>query len=121
MRRNWQRAREDQNPPVQTDDKDDKYRTGCVGILIPLALVLKALHLIIWHYRPKRFRFRYQSPESIEWQGVSVLGMALFVHALGFVPYKRYPIVRWLLVAVSIFIVFYGLYQSVMTREAGSL
>ena len=101
--------------------KDDKYKTGCVGILIPLAVVGYALLKIVWHYRRDRYKFRYQSPESLEWDGVSILGMALFVHALGFVPYKRYPVVRWLLVAISIFVVFYGLYQSVLTRDAPSL
>jgi hypothetical protein len=98
---------------------DDRYKTGCVGILMPLALVAYALRYIVWHYREERYKFRYQSPESIEWFGVSILGMALFVHALGFVPYKRYPIVKWLLVMISIFIALYGLYQCAVTREAG--
>jgi uncharacterized membrane protein len=96
---------------------DDKYKTGCVGILMPLALVGYALLKIVWHYRRDRYEFRYRSPESIEWSGVSILGMALFAHALGFVPYRRYPIVRWLLVAVSIIMFFYGMYASVMSWE----
>ena len=77
---------------------------------MPLALVGYALMKIVWHHRNDRYEFRYRSPESIEADGVVMLGMALFVHALGFVPYKRHPVMKWLLVGISIFVFFYGLY-----------
>ena len=92
--------------------KDDKYKTGCVGILMPLALVGYAMMKIVWHHRKDRYKFRYRSAESIEADGITILGMALFVHALGFVPYRRYPIVKWLLLAISIVVIFYGLHGS---------
>jgi hypothetical protein len=95
---------------------DDRYRTGCLGILLPLALVAYALRHIVWHYRHKRHQWRPVSDESIEWRGVGVLAIALFVHALGFVPYKRWPLIRWGLVAGSVILFFYSLWQSVMTR-----
>jgi uncharacterized membrane protein len=88
------------------DDNDNRYQTGCLGILIPLALVAYALSFLIWHYRRERYQFRYRSPESIEGDGITVLGIALFVHALGFVPYKRWPLLRWLLVAAGILLFF---------------
>jgi hypothetical protein len=95
--------------------EDNGYKTGCVGILMPLALVAYGLVHIIGHYRRKRYEFWPRSEESIEWEGVAILAMALFVHAVGFVPYKRYPVIRWLLVSISIGVFFYALYLSAAT------
>src|SRR5688572_19248080 len=101
---------------VKKDGADDRYKTGCLGILLPLALVAYSLRYIVWHYRHPRHECRPASDESLERHGVAVLAIALFVHAPGFVPYKRWPRFRWLLVAGSVVLFFYSLWQSVMTR-----
>ena len=42
--------------------------------------------------------------------GVTALGVCLFVHALGFVPYQRLPVLKWTLVVAGVTVFFLGLF-----------
>jgi hypothetical protein len=90
---------------------DDRAKTGCAGIAIPLACLVYAAFwfatpesLSSWAIRP----IRGADAAAL---GVSIIGLALFVHAFGFVPYQRYPVLRWLLVLGGVSLFFKGIFS----------
>lgn len=93
---------------------DDPYKTGCVGIVIPLFFA--AAYGIPAIVRKKTWRQLGRppvvGPEAIE-IGIAVLGVALLVHAWGFEPYKRHPIIRGLLTVVGIAMFLKGIIRGV--------
>jgi hypothetical protein len=91
-------------------DDDDRYKTGCVGIILPLLVAVWGIRIII-RQRVPRGRGApapLVGPEAVE-VGIGVLGVAVLLHAWGFEPYKRHPIIRALLTAAGIALFLKGL------------
>jgi len=83
-------------------NEDDRYKTGCIGVLVPLLVAAYGIRTIIRQRTTGRWgRPPTVGPEAVEF-GIAVLGVALFAHAWGFEPYRRRPFIRWLLTALSI-------------------
>lgn len=81
---------------------DDRYKTGCVGVLLPLFAAAYGVRAIIRQRTPGGLRYRPTvGPEAVEW-GIAALGVAVFVHAWGFEPYKRHPWIRAILTVVGV-------------------
>jgi hypothetical protein len=94
-------------------DQEDRIKTGCLGILIPLFFGAYAVRWII-ERRAGRIRFRDIGKQPLTGEaavalGITALGICLFVHALGFVPYERFPLLKWLLAAAGVVVFFIGL------------
>jgi hypothetical protein len=90
-------------------DSDDKAKTGCMGILLPLALVIFGIHRI---RHPPHVDYLFQMPADPSTRipaGICALGIAIFLHGLGFVPYQRIPGLRYLIAAVGTGVFIYGL------------
>lgn len=87
---------------------DDRVKTGCMGILIPLFFGALALRWIV-QKRTFRVASHATTGEAAVGMGIMTLGICLFVHALGFVPYERVPLLKWLLVAAGVGVFFLGL------------
>lgn len=87
---------------------DDRAKTGCMGILMPLGLLTYGLYYIRHPRMLNRFGNVMETDEVIG-IGIMALGMAVFVHALGFVPYERIPLLKWLVAAAGAGVFIYGL------------
>jgi hypothetical protein len=91
---------------------DDRVKTGCAGIIIPLAAVAYAT---IWFFSPESvstWGIRPIRGRAAMGHGITILGIALFVHALGFVPYRRYRILQIAVILIAIATFFTGLFWS---------
>lgn len=94
-------------PPGRHDD--DRAKTGCVGVLLPVAGMIYGGWIMLRKEGFRNYGIRpVRGAEAVDF-GISVIGMALFVHALGFVPYRRHPVVRISLIVISIVLFFKGL------------
>jgi len=83
-------------------NEDDSYKTGCIGVLVPLVVAAYGIRTIVRQRTTGRWgRSPTVGPEAVEF-GIAVIAVALFAHAWGFEPYRRHPFVRWLLTALSI-------------------
>ena len=83
-------------------------RADCMGILLPLAANVYALYNFTHPRRGDYLFRRSMNPETIVSLGILGLGIALFLHAIGFVPYKRVPFLRYALAAGGVALFIYG-------------
>ncbi len=97
-------------------DLEDRTKTGCMGLLIPLALVAYGVYRITHPWKRSRFTGTWKNPEDVAALGICALGIALCVHALGFVPYERVPLLKWLLAAAGVAVFIYGLFWPMAGR-----
>jgi hypothetical protein len=81
---------------------NDRYKTGCVGILLPLVGAAYGI-LIIACQKTSGIRglSPVVGPGAVE-VGIGILGVALFTHTWGFEPYRRHPIIRGILTITSV-------------------
>ncbi len=90
-------------------DSDDRAKTGCMGILLPLALVSFGVYRILRPPHVEYLSHRPADPATRIPAGICALGMALFLHGLGFVPYQRVPGLRYVIAALGVAVFIYGL------------
>jgi hypothetical protein len=94
-------------------DNEDRTKTGCMGVLLPLIFGAYAVRWIVTERAgPIRLRDIGRGPTTGEAAialGITTLGLCLFVHAFGFVPYQRIPIVKWLLAAAGVAVFILGI------------
>lgn len=83
-------------------NEDDKVKTGCMGILIPLACAGFGLYRILHPHEYNRGIGHAYEGAAVVGLGLNALGIAVFVHALGFVPYERIPWLKRLVAAVGV-------------------
>jgi hypothetical protein len=87
---------------------DDRVKTGCMGLLLPLGMAAYGLYYIRHPRMLNRFG-RVMETDVVIGMGIMAVGMAVFVHALGFVPYERISFLKWLVAAVGVGVFIYGL------------
>jgi hypothetical protein len=76
--------------------------TGCLGFLLPLIIVVfLALPPLLTGRRAGRFGAPPLTGKAAIASGVGMLGLALAVHVWNTRFYRRYPILRWLLVLLG--------------------
>jgi hypothetical protein len=90
-------------------DLDDRVKTGCMGILLPLALAAYGVHRILHPIKLNRFTGRLMETDDVVSLGICALGMALFAHGWGFVPYTRIPFLKYLVMGLGVVAFVYGL------------
>ncbi len=90
-------------------DVDDRVKTGCMGILLPLALAAYGVHRILYPRKLNRFTGRPVETDDVVSLGICALGMALFAHGWGFVPYTRIPFLKYLVMGLGVVAFVYGL------------
>jgi hypothetical protein len=94
-------------------DSDEKTKTGCAGILIPLFFAAYALKWILSKRAgPVGLRNIGHPPmtgDAAVGFGIMTLGICLFVHALGFVPYERVRGLKYILAAAGVSVFLLGL------------
>lgn len=83
--------------------------TDCLGILLPLAANAYALYNFTHPRRGDYLFHRLLNPNTIVAFGIVGLGIALFLHAIGFVPYERVPFLKYVLAAAGVALFIYGL------------
>jgi hypothetical protein len=87
-----------------------------MGFLLPLALAAYGVSRIAHPRELNRFTGRWRNPEDVVALGICALGIALCVHAFGFVPYQRIPLVKYLIAAAGAALFIYGLYWPLAGR-----
>jgi hypothetical protein len=90
-------------------DPDERTKTGCMGILLPMATAAYGAYRIA---HPRKVSYLFHTPitsPSIA-VGVCALGIALFVHGLGFVPYERIRFLKYLIATLGIVLFIVGLF-----------
>lgn len=97
------------SPMYSEEDLDDRAKTGCMGILLPCLLAAYGIYRITHPRKLSRITGTLRNPEELVALGISALGLALVVHAFGFVPYDRVPLLRYIFAAVGVSVFFYGL------------
>lgn len=97
-------------------DLDERVQTGCMGLLLPLALAAYGIYRITHPRKLNRFTGTWRNPEDVVALGICALGIALCVHALGFVPYQRIPLVKYLLAAGGVALFIFGLFWPMAGR-----
>ena len=90
-------------------ETEERVKTGCIGLLLPLATVAFGYRLISHPNRPNRFTGTPSDPQDMIALGIAALGIALCVHAFGFVPYDRIPVFKYLLALAGVVLFFMGL------------
>lgn len=96
-------------PPDSGGDFGDRAKTHCLGILLPLAANAYAIYQFT-HPRRGDYLFRRpMNPDTIVAFGIVGLGIALFLHGIGFVPYERVPFLKYVLAAAGVTLFVYGL------------
>jgi hypothetical protein len=85
-----------------TNNGDDRVKTGCAGVLLPLVVAAYGIRTILRQRTTGRWgREPTVGPEAVEF-GIAVLGLAVLVHAWGFDAYKRHPVVRGALIMLGV-------------------
>lgn len=90
-------------------DVDDRVKTGCAGLLLPLVIAAFGYYRITHPRRLNRFTGTPNDPQDVVALGIVALGIAVVVHAFGFVPYHRIPVLKYLLAAAGVVLFVYGL------------
>lgn len=87
---------------------DDRVKTGCMGILVPIAVAAHGIYRIV---RPRRHDLfgRLVDRDFVIGTGIAALGIAVFVHAFGFVPYARFPVLKYTVATGGVAVFLYGL------------
>ena len=80
-----------------------------MGILLPLAAAAYGAYRIA-HPGKLSYLFHTLGNSSGIWVGVCALGVALFVHGLGFVPYERIRFLKYLIASLGIVLFIVGLF-----------
>jgi uncharacterized RDD family membrane protein YckC len=80
-----------------------------VGLVIGAGLCVLLVPVIFW---PSRRTTR----SLFEQMGICALGIALCVHAFGFVPYQRIPLVKYLIAMAGVALFIYGLFWPMAGR-----
>lgn len=91
---------------------NDRSRTVWMGILIPLACAAFGLYRIVYPHEYNRGTAQFYEGDAVVGLGINALGIAVVVHALGFVPYQRIPAVKYMVAATGIVLFVYGLIMS---------
>lgn len=91
-------------------DADDRTKTGCLGILLPLAVAAYGAYRIVHPREVNRFTGQPYEGNAVVGLGVSAIGLAVFCHAFGFIPYRRIAGLRWVVAALGVTIFFLGLF-----------
>jgi hypothetical protein len=88
---------------------EDRAKTGCMGILLPVAVAAYGVYRIT---HPRKLSHLFHTPldPPTIWIGISALGIALFVHGLGFGPYQRIPGLRYVIALTGVGVFFLGLF-----------
>jgi hypothetical protein len=91
--------------PLKEDDDDlrERAKTDCLGLLLPLAVNAYALYNFT---HPRRGDYTFHRPLNPD--TIVGLGIALLLHAIGFVPYERVPFLKYLLAAAGLALFLYG-------------
>lgn len=95
--------------PASDIEADDKVKTGCMGILLPLVIAAFGFHRLTHPRRLNRFTGLPNESHDVMALGGLALGIALIVHAFGFVPYARVPFLRYALAVTGTAIIFVAL------------
>jgi|tagenome__1003787_1003787.scaffolds.fasta_scaffold14693138_1 hypothetical protein len=90
-------------------DSNDRAKTGCLGILLPLALGVFGVHRVLHPPHVDYLFHRPVDPSTRIPVGIFALGLALILHGMGFVPYQRIPGLRYVIAALGVAIFVYGL------------
>ena len=88
---------------------EERAKTGCLGILIPIVVTAYSLRYFITRRSSGRFGATPVEGDAAIGLGVSAVGIAVFVHALGFVPYERILPLKWALVIAGIILFVLGI------------
>ncbi len=92
-----------------SSDVDDRAKTWGLGILIPLFFAAYGIYTIKHPWEINRITGRMKDPDVVISTGLLALGMAVVAHAFGFVPYERFPILKWVIAATGVAVCIYGL------------
>jgi hypothetical protein len=92
----------------EDDELDDHVKTGCMGILIPLAVAAYGIYRMM-HSKGVTYRGQPRPPDDVIGGGIAALGMALFVHGLGFSPYEKVRFLKYVVAGIGIAVFVYGL------------
>lgn len=89
-------------------DLEDRAKTDCLGLLLPLAVNAYAIYQFTHPRRGDYLFHRPMNPDTIVALGIIGMGIALFLHAIGFAPYQRVPFVKYVLASVGVVLFLYG-------------
>ena|SRR2546423_726739 len=90
-------------------DGDDKVKTGCMGVLLPIVLAAFGVHRIM---HPPKVSYLFHTPIDPRTRiptGIVALGMALVAHGLCFVPYERIRGLKYVIALLGVGVFFLGL------------
>ena len=90
-------------------NSEDRYKTGCVGIILPLLVAAYGVRRILHPRQFNRLTGLWDEGAGVVGLGISALGVAIFVHGLCFVPYRRIRFLRSTVAAIGIALFLLGL------------
>ena len=94
--------------PDAEDGSGERIKSGCMGILLPAVTAAYGLYYLSHRRMLDRFG-RLRDPDVVISIGLCAIGIAIFVHGLGFVPYERVRGLKYFVAACGATVFFLGL------------
>lgn len=83
-------------------EPEDRYKTGCVGIVLPVLVAAYGLRRILHPRQFNRYTGQWLEGDGVVGLGISALGLAVFAHGLCFAPYGRIRFLKYVIAGVGV-------------------